>query len=123
MHVVIGGGLLAGGLLIVVLLTSLFARTEGRGWLGAELTAMLLAIPPAAMIGLGAAFIAVGLVGDHRPIDLVALVGWLAIGAGLIWLMRRRRDLLTGAKQSAAADRAGMMAVQPPRPGGRPPAA
>jgi hypothetical protein len=98
MHVVIGGGLLAGGLLIVVLLTALFARTEGRGWLGAELTAMLLTIPPVGMMGLGAAFIAVGLAGDHRPIDLVALICWLAIGAGLIWLMRRRREALTGGR-------------------------
>ena len=122
MHVVIGGGLLAGGLLVVVLLTWLFARMEGRGWLGAELTAMLLSIPPAGMMGVGGAFIAVGLVGDHRPIDLAALVGWLAIGAGLIWLMRRR-DVLTGAKRSAAADRAGMVAVQAPRPERPPPAA
>jgi hypothetical protein len=94
MHVVIGGGLLAGGLLIVVLLTSLFARARG-GWLDAELTAMLLTIPPAGMIGVGAAFVMIGLAGDHRPIDLAALVAWLAIGGGLIWLMRRRRKALS----------------------------
>ena len=64
MHVVIGGGLLAGGLLIVVLLTALFARAQGRGWLDADLTALLLTFPPAVMMGVGAAFV---LVNDHDP--------------------------------------------------------
>jgi hypothetical protein len=64
---------------------------------------MLHVILPIATIGLGAACIVVGLFGDHRPVDL-ALVGWLSIGAGLIGLMRWRRDLLTGARQSATAD-------------------
>jgi hypothetical protein len=115
MHVVIGGGLLAGGLLIVALLISLFARAEGRGWLNAELTAMLLTIPPTAMLGLGAAFIFVGLAGDHRPIDLVALLGWLAIGAGLIWLMRRRREALM--RSIVRAEGAvGVMPLEPPGP-------
>jgi hypothetical protein len=94
MHVVVGGGLLAGGLLIVMLLTALFARKRGPRWLNAELTAMLACIPPAAMLGLGAAYVLVGLAGDHRPIDLAALVGWLAIGFGIIWMLRRRRAAL-----------------------------
>jgi hypothetical protein len=102
MHVVVGGGLLAGGLLIVLLLTALFARAQGRGWLNADLTALLAAIPPAVMMGIGAAYILVGLFGDHRPIDLLALVGWLAIGAGLIWVMRRRREALAAAAAVAA---------------------
>jgi hypothetical protein len=105
MHVVIGGGLLAGGLLIVVLLTALFARAHGRGWLNADLTALLAAIPPAVMMGTGAAFVLVGLFGDHRPIDLLALLGWLAIGAGLIWVMRRRRAALAGAVAETSARR------------------
>ena len=62
------------------------------------LTALLLTIPPTVMIGVGAAFVLVGLFGDHRPIDLLALLGWLAIGAALIWVMRRRREALTGGK-------------------------
>lgn len=90
MHVVIGGGLLAAGLLIVVFLAWLFDGTHGARWLNAELTAMLSTIVPTALIGLGAGNILVGLAGDHRPIDLAALVGWLAVGFGLIWLMRRR---------------------------------
>ena len=90
MHVVIGGGLLAGGLLIVVFLAWLFDGTHGPSWLNAEVTAMLLTIVPTALMGFGAGNILVGLAGDHRPIDLVALLGWLVIGFGLIWLMRRR---------------------------------
>jgi hypothetical protein len=102
MHVVIGGGLLAGGLLVIVLLTALLQRGQGGpGWLNAELTAMLLCIVPTGMLGLGAGYTLLGLFGDHRPIDLLALVGWLALGAGLLWLLRRRRAALVGAVGSA----------------------
>jgi hypothetical protein len=102
MYVVIGGGLLAGGLFIVIVLTTVLQRAQdGPRWLNAELTAMLLCIPPAAMLGLGAAYVLVGLAGDHRPIDLAALVGWLAIGFGLLWLLRRRRAALLGATGAA----------------------
>jgi hypothetical protein len=99
MYVVIGGGLLAGGLFIVMVLTTVFQRAQGGGprWLNADLTAMLACIPPAAMLGLGAAYVLVGLAGDHRPVDLAALAGWLAIGFGLLWLLRRRRAALVGA--------------------------
>jgi hypothetical protein len=102
MYVVVGGGLLAGGLFIVVLLTALFQRAPGGPrWLNADLTAMLACIPPAGMLGLGAAYVLVGLAGDHRPIDLAALIGWLAIGFGLLWLLRRRRAALAGAVEGA----------------------
>jgi hypothetical protein len=105
MYVVVGGGLLAGGLLIVMLLSALLQRAQRGGprWLRADLTAMLLCIPPAAMLGLGAAYVLVGLAGEHRPIDLAALAGWLAIGAGLLWLLRRRRAALVGAAGGAGS--------------------
>jgi hypothetical protein len=113
MHVVFGGGLLVGGLLVIALLGYLFGRPNNPRWLNHELTAMLSSILPAAMIGLGAAYTLVGLLGEHRPIDLLALVGWLAIGFGLIWLVRRRRALLLqGAKAEAGSG------VVPPGPGG-----
>ncbi|MGH6898288.1 MAG: hypothetical protein ACREH3_14835 [Geminicoccales bacterium] len=112
MYVVIGGGLLAGGLLIVVLLTSLFHRARGPRWLNAELTAMLLCLPPAGMLGLGAAYVLTGLAGDHRPIDLVALIGWLAIGFGLLWLLRRRRAALAGAAEGGPE----VLSFEPPTP-------
>jgi hypothetical protein len=75
---------------------------------------MLLTIPPAAMIALGAAFIVVGLAGDHLPIDLVALLGWLAIGAGLLWQVRRRREALIAKVRAEGA--AGPMPLEPPGP-------
>jgi hypothetical protein len=97
MYVVIGGGLLAGGLFIVVLLTALLQRAQGGpSWLNADLTAMLLCIVPTGLLGLGAGYTLLGLFGDHRPIDLLALVGWLALGAGLLWVLRRRRAALIG---------------------------
>lgn len=116
MHVIIGGGLLVGGLLIVALLTYLFARADNPRWLNAELTAMLLSILPTALIGLGAGYTFIGLVGEHRPIDLAALVAWLAIGFGLIWLVRRRRALLIQAAE--AATEAGVLPPAQPGPGG-----
>jgi hypothetical protein len=116
MHVVVGGGLLAGGLLIVLLLTALFARAQGRGWLDSDFAALVLTIPPTVMIGVGAAYVLVGLFGDHRPIDLLALVGWLAIGAGLIWVMRRRREALTGPGVVAPEGGAGIAPFEPPAP-------
>jgi hypothetical protein len=118
MHVVVGGGLLAGGLLVVLLLTALFARAQGRGWLDSDFAALVLTIPPTVMMGVGAAYVLVGLFGDHRPVDLLALVGWLAIGAGLIWVMRRRREALAGAAAVAAEDRAGVAPFEPPGPPG-----
>jgi hypothetical protein len=56
---------------------------------------------------------------DHGPVDLAALVGWLSIGAGLIWLMRRRRDLLTRcqAERDGGPSRDDSAATEP---GGRP---
>ena len=104
MYVVIGGGLLAGGLFIVMLLTTLLQRAHGGPrWLNADLTAMLLCIPPAGMLGLGAAYTLLGLFGDHRPIDLLALVGWLAIGFGLISLTRRRRRAALAVREAGAS--------------------
>src|ERR671918_2936002 len=102
MHVIIGGGLVVGGLLIVAALTFLFARPDNPRWVDAELTAMLLTILPTGLVGLGVGYTFLGLVGEHRPIDLAALVGWLAIGFGLIWLVRRRRALLLEAAKTAA---------------------
>jgi hypothetical protein len=113
MHVVVGGGLLTGGLLIVMLLTALFARKREPRWLNAELTAMLACIPAAAMLGLGMAYVLVGLAGDHRPIDLAALVGWLAIGFGILWMLRRRRAALV---ETTAAG-SGVAPFEPPDPG------
>lgn len=115
MHVVVGGGLLVAGLLVIALLAYLFGRPRNPRWVDHELTAMLLSLPPAAMLGLGAAYTLTGLVGDHRPIDLLALVGWLAIGFGLIWLVRRRRALLLQAAKAPAEARSGVL---PPGPGG-----
>jgi hypothetical protein len=106
MYVVVGGGLLAGGLLIVMLLTALFAREQGPRWLNAELTAML---------GVGAAYVLIGLAGDHRPIDLAALIGWLAIGAGLLWMLRRRRAALVATATEAGS---GVLPFEPPTPPG-----
>jgi hypothetical protein len=115
MYVVVGGGLLAGGLLIVMLLTSLFARRQGPRWLNAELTAMLLCIPPTAMLGVGAAYVLIGLAGDHRPIDLAALIGWLAIGAGLLWMLRRRRAALVATVTATEAG-SDVLPFEPPAP-------
>jgi hypothetical protein len=115
MHVVVGGGLLAGGLFIVMLLTALFARKQGPRWLNAELTAMLLCIPPTAMLGVGAAYVVVGLAGEHRPIDLAALVAWLAIGSGILWTLRRRRAALVAAATPTEAG-SGVLPFDSPRP-------
>jgi hypothetical protein len=114
MHVVVGGGLFAGGLLMVMVLASLFERKLGPRWLHAELTAMLLCIPTAAMLGLGVAYILVGLAGDHRPIDLAALAGWLAIGFGILWMLRRRRAALV---ETATPAGSGAPPFEPPDPG------
>jgi hypothetical protein len=116
MHVILGGGLLVAGLLIVAGLTYLFARPQNPRWVDSELAAMLLTIPPTAMIGLGAGYTLMGLVGDHRPIDLAALVAWLAIGFGLIWLVRRRRAVLLQA--AATATEVGSGVMPEPGPGG-----
>jgi hypothetical protein len=115
MHVVFGGGLLVAGLLVIAVLAYLFGRPDNPRWLDHELTAMLLSILPAAMIGLGAGYTLMGLLGDHRPIDLLALVGWLAIGFGLIWLVRRRRALLLQAAKAPAEAESGVL---PPGSGG-----
>ena len=115
MHVIIGGGLLVCGLLVVALLTYLFARPHNPRWVDAELTAMLLTIVPTGMVGLGAGYTLLGLVGEHRPMDLAALVGWLAIGFGLIWLVRRRRALLLQAAKAPAEAGSGVL---PPGSGG-----
>jgi hypothetical protein len=122
MNVVVGGGLLAGGLLIITILTALFHRKRGPRWLNADVTAMLLCIPPAIMVGVGAAFTLAGLAGDHRPVDLAALVAWLAIGFGLIWMQRRRRAALV---ETASEVGSGVQPFEPrpprdPGPGGRP---
>jgi hypothetical protein len=87
-----------------MLLTTLLQRAHGGPrWLNADLTAMLLCIPPAGMLGLGAAYTLVGLFGEHRPIDLLALVGWLAIGFGLISLTRRRRRAALAVREAGAS--------------------
>jgi hypothetical protein len=111
MQVIFGGGLLVGGLLVIAVLAYLFGRPHNPRWVDHELTAMLLSILPTAMVGIGAGYT---LMGVDRPIDLLALVGWLAIGSGLIWLVRRRRALLL---QTAKAAEAGS-GVLPPGSGG-----
>jgi len=105
--------LLAGGLLIITVLTALFHRKRGLRWLDADVTAMLLCIPPAIMVGVGAAFILAGLAGDHRPVDLAALIAWLAIGFGLIWMQRRRRAALVGTATEVGS---GVQPFEPPTP-------
>jgi drug/metabolite transporter (DMT)-like permease len=115
MHVILGGGLLVGGLLVIAVLAYLFGRPHNPRWVDHELTAMLLSILPTAMVGLGAGYTLMGLLGDHRPIDLLALLGWLAIGFGLIWLVRRRRALLLQAAKAPAEAGSGVL---PPGSGG-----
>jgi hypothetical protein len=89
MYIVMGSTLLALGVIAAGLLAWMFRSSATPGWLGSDLAAMLLAIPVAALIGMGAGYVLFGLSHGIGLVEAATLIACAAVLWGVRRVIRR----------------------------------
>ena len=89
MHIVEGSAMVALGLVAISLMAWLFRGQRAPRWLRSDLAAMLLCIPVTGLIGLGAGYVLLGLTHGIGVVEVVALLGCVALLLGVRWMIRR----------------------------------
>jgi hypothetical protein len=89
MYIIMGGVLLALGVIAAGILAWMFRSSATPGWLSSDLAAMLLAIPVAALIGMGAGYLLFGLSHGIGLVEAATLIACAAVLWGVRWMMRR----------------------------------